>query len=129
MCIILYTAQTFNCRIICEHGVMILSSGVEGLHTLVAIIVQYLFIHVIGPNHIMIFASFAFQMVSLLNYCDCGKALELIVVYYIFQTYLIVGYWIYSTDLYDIAWTTAQCILVLRLLGKRSRTRIFYMLS
>ena len=121
MCIILYTAQAFNSRIICEHEVMILSSGVEGLHTLVAIIVQYLFIHVIGPNNVMILASFAFQMVSLLNYCDCEKVLELIIVYYIFQTYLIVGYCIYSTDLYDIAWTTAQCILVLRLLGKRSR--------
>ncbi|XP_028394037.1 lysophospholipid acyltransferase 5-like [Dendronephthya gigantea] len=68
--------------------------GLEGLHTVVAIIVQYLLIHLIGPNSMMIIASFAFQM-----------------------CYLIIGYWVYSTDLYDIAWTTAQCILVLRLLG------------
>lgn len=68
--------------------------GVEGLHTLVAVTVQYLFIHIIGPNSLMIVLSFIFQM-----------------------TYLIVGYLKYSTDLYDIAWTTAQCIVVLRLIG------------
>ena len=50
-----------------EHKVIILLLGIEGLHTLVAVIVQYLFIHVIGPNHIMILASFAFQMVDLQN--------------------------------------------------------------
>ena len=38
--------------------------GLEGLHTFVAVIVQYLLIHLIGPNSIMIMASFAFQMVS-----------------------------------------------------------------
>mgnify|MGYP002804116244 CR=1 FL=1 len=67
----------------------------EGLHTLVAIVAQYLLIHIIGPTSFMIGLSFAFQMI-----------------------YLVVGYLIYSTDLYDIAWTTAQCIVVLRLLGK-----------
>lgn len=79
---------------ICGLFLAVFLYGLEGLHTLVAVVVQYSLIHLIGPNYIMVLASFTFQM-----------------------TYLLVGYLAYSTDLYDIAWTTAQCILVLRLLG------------
>ena len=37
---------------------------------------------------------------------------------FILQSYLILGYIFCSSDSYDIKWTTPQCVMCLRLIGR-----------
>lgn len=64
------------------------------VHSLIAIVVSYLLLHIVGPSMIMVVLIFLFNM-----------------------GYLLTSYVYYASGDYDVNWTTPQCILTLRLIS------------
>lgn len=79
--------------IICGFFILTFNYGYDVYHTFLAIGVSCILINCLQDN-VLIGATFAFHM-----------------------TYLLSGYYLTSTDTYDIKWTMPHCVLVLRLIG------------
>ncbi|XP_045468729.1 lysophospholipid acyltransferase 5 isoform X2 [Harmonia axyridis] len=68
--------------------------GNDMIHPLAAMAASYAFLAFLGGTSLAVAAVFIFNML-----------------------YLLIGYYIMSTDSYDINWTMPHCVLVLRLIG------------
>lgn len=89
------TSKLINHIFIITTGLLILyfNYGFDLYHVVLAIFVEYIFIHVLSGS-VLTTVSFAFHL-----------------------GYLLVGYYYTSSDTYDIKWTMPHCVLVLRLIG------------
>ncbi|GFR13924.1 lysophospholipid acyltransferase 5 [Trichonephila clavata] len=68
--------------------------GFDMIHSLICVLAMYLILATIGGTFISVIISFIF-----------------------FMGYLLVGYYVTSTDEYDIKWSMPHCVLTLRLIG------------
>lgn len=68
--------------------------GLDTFHSIFTVLVTYLTMILFKGSNIMVGFTFVFNMV-----------------------YLLIGYFYFSTNDYDINWTLPQCVLVLRLIG------------
>ncbi|XP_056619375.1 lysophospholipid acyltransferase 5 [Triplophysa dalaica] len=68
--------------------------GTRVFHSFLCIIIQFLFLRLMGRTVTCVLSSFTFQMI-----------------------YLLMGYYYTATDEYDIKWTMPHCVLTLKLIG------------
>uniref|UniRef100_H2ZWS5 Lysophospholipid acyltransferase 5 n=1 Tax=Latimeria chalumnae TaxID=7897 RepID=H2ZWS5_LATCH len=68
--------------------------GGELYHSALCIVIQFLFLRLMGKTFTAVTASFLFQMM-----------------------YLLIGYYLTATERYDIKWTMPHCVLTLKLIG------------
>ncbi|KAM7444465.1 Lysophosphatidylcholine acyltransferase 3 [Porites harrisoni] len=79
---------------LCGLGVAAFCYGWCFAHSLIAIIVSYLLLQIVGPSMVTVGLTFLFNM-----------------------GYLLTSYAYYASGDYDVNWTTPQCILTLRLIS------------
>ncbi|XP_044762922.1 lysophospholipid acyltransferase 5 [Coccinella septempunctata] len=71
-----------------------LNYGTDTLHLMASMVTSYVFLALLGGTYLAVACVFVFNMI-----------------------YLSIGYYVMSTDSYDINWTMPHCVLTLKLIG------------
>lgn len=109
-----------NCKI--TVSLSILRSGTRVFHSFLCIIIQFLLLRLMGRTVTCVLSSFTFQMVrwhthSIFVSLFCLFRFYLVDFMFVWQIYLLMGYYYTATDEYDIKWTMPHCVLTLKLIG------------